>query len=240
MEKQKGITEINEKEIVKDQSLSFLTDTYKSKYDKYYFCKVRTKKEIHPFFETSREIDGVIQKVNTGLLQRVFGKLNAIEFNEGTYQGQVIKSVVFKLETPTPTGEIIGMRISCSRNAALLNWLNCLVGFDDEVKTFEMSLWKDKVSGYNKSTCKINGVKGKWALTIDEMESKKEKIYDKKGNLITTKSDELYDYFENELKKKLDILLPNRYKDEGFEEKFEPTDGDIDRTGEEFIFDVED
>ena len=46
------------------------------------------------------------------------------------------------------------------------------------------------------------------------MEEKKEKIKDKKGNLLMTKTDELFDFMEEELKNKLDLLLPNRYKEE--------------------------
>lgn len=210
--------------VMKDDSLDFMNEDKKSKYAKYFFAKVRTKKEINPHFEMSRSLDGIIQRVDFKMpIQRIGGKLNNIEFSQGEYQGQVIKSVVFKIETLNPSGELFGFRISCSRNQALLNWLNCLIGTNEEIKAFEISLWKDKNSGFNKSTCRINGKKPSWAFTLEQMEEKKEKITDKKGNLLMTKTDDLFDFMEDELKAKLDILLPNRYKEDEsnkFEESF--------------------
>lgn len=211
-----------------EDTLDFMTDERKSKYAKYFFAKVRTKKEIEPNFEMSRDVNGIIQRVDFKLpIQRISGKLNNIEFSEGEYQGQVIKSVIFKLETLNPSGELFGFRINCSRNQSLLNWMNCLIGFDGEINAFEISLWKDRTSGYNKSTCKINGKKPSWAYTLEQMEDKKEKIFDKKGTLLMTKTDELFDFMEQELKNKLDVLLPHRYKEEestSFEKMFEPSE----------------
>jgi hypothetical protein len=217
-------------EITREDSLDFLNDNQKSKYAKYFFAKCRTKKEIQPHFEMSRQIDGVIQRVDFKQpIQRISGKLNNIQFSQGEYQGQVIKSVIFKMETLNPSNEMFGFRISCSRNNALLNWLNCLIGTNTEITAFEISLWKDRNTGFNKSTCRINGKKPSWAYTLEQMEEKKEKITDKKGNLLMTKTDELFDFMEDELNKKLDVLLPNRYKEDEsdrFESAFVPTDGD--------------
>jgi hypothetical protein len=219
----------NEKteEVIVDSTLDFMNKNLKSKYSSYYFGKVRTKKDIVPYFELSKEINGMIKTVTySPPLQRISGKLNNIEFTQGEFQGSPIYSVVFKFETLTESNSLVGIRVSCSRNQALLNWLNCLIGFNEEITSFEISLWKDKNTGYNKSTCKINGKKPNWAFTLDQMEEKKEKILDKKGVLLMTKTDELFDFMEEELKKKLDILLPNRYKEEESNkfEDFIPTD----------------
>lgn len=224
-----------------EDSLDFMGENKKSKYAKYFFSKVRTKKEIDPHFEMSREISGTITRVDFKQpIQRIAGKLNNIEFCEGEYQGQIIKSVVFKFETLNPSNELFGFRVSCSRNNALLNWLNCLIGCNDKIESFEISLWKDKNSGFNKSTCRINGKKATWALSLDQLEEKKEKVFDKKGNLLQTLSGDLFDYMEDELKSKLDTLLPNRYKEEE-SNKFENfveeilTDGKVQSDVEEFI-----
>lgn len=207
--------EEKEIEVYEEDGLDFLNTSNESKYDRYYFCKVRTKKDIIPHFEISRKIDGVVKVIGTKVpVDKISGKLINIEFSEGEYQGQIIKSVIFKLETLNDTGKLVAFRIQVSRNQALLNWLNCLIGFDGTIDTFEMSLWKDKNTGYNKSTCRINGTKPKWAYTLEQMEEKREKIYDKKGLLMMTKSEDLYNFMEEELKNKLDVLLPNRFKPE--------------------------
>jgi hypothetical protein len=204
-----------QQEVIVDTTLGFMNKNQKSKYASYYFGKVRTKKEIIPHFELSKEINGVIKNVTYNPpLQRISGKLNNIEFSEGTYQNQVIKSVVFKFETLTDTNNLVGIRINCSRNNALQNWLNCLIGCKEEIKSLELSLWKDKNTGFNKSSCRINGKKPIWAFNIEQLESKKEKIVDKKGNLLMTKTDEMFDFLEDELKSKLDILLPNRFRED--------------------------
>lgn len=210
----KNLEEKKEEVFIED-GLNWMSDVKKSKYNKYYFAKVKTKKENLPYFEMSKEIGGVIQKLTMAQpIQTITGKLNNIEFSENEFQGQIIHSVIFKMETTSPNLELIGFRISCSRNQALLNWMNSLIGFNEKIDSFEISLWKDKNSGFNKSTCRINGKKPQWFLTLEQMEEKKEKIFDKKGTLLMTKSDDLFDYMEEQLKAKLDILLPNRYKEE--------------------------
>lgn len=235
MAKLNDIKEVEETQVF-DNGLDFLQKR-ESKYSNYYFCKLRTKKEIIPHFDISKDINGIIQKITTkDPIQRIYGKLLNIEFKEGTYQNQVIKSVVFKIETLNSDGNLVCFRISCSRNQSLQNWLNCLLSQNEKIDTLELSVWKDKNSGYNKSTMKVNGKRPSWRYTIDEIEEKKEKIYDKKGNLIATKTDDLFDFLENELKEKLDVLIPNRIKDEDsttIDNFFQPTDGPIDREGEE-------
>lgn len=226
MENFKNLNTEKKAEVRLEDSLDWMSENKKSKYAKYFFAKVRTKKEINPHFEMSRQIDGVIERVDFKQpIQRISGKLNNIQFSQGEYQGQVIKSVIFKMETLNPSGDLFGFRINCSRNNALLNWINCLIGCNEEIKSFEISLWKDRNTGYNKSTCRINGRKPNWAFTLDEMEEKKEKITDKKGNLLMTKTDDLFDFMEEQLKSKLDTLLPNRYKEEDNSDEFTPTEG---------------
>lgn len=246
MEKNQNYENENPVKVLVQDDLDFMGETKKSKYAKYFFSKVRTKKEIQPHFEMSTDINGTITRVDFKQpIQRITGKLNNIEFSEGSYQGQVIKSVVFKLETLNPSGELLGFRISCSRNQALLNWMNCLLGFNEEIISFEMSLWKDRNTQFNKSTCRINGKKPAWKYSLDQMEEKKEKIFDKKGTLLMTKTDELFDFMELELKDHLDIILPERYKAEEsdkFSEFITSEEVEIPNPDEEFKpdFDFED
>jgi len=205
---------LEDDDLIIDTGLDFLQKK-ESKYSTYYFCKLRTKKEIIPHFEMSKDIAGVITKLSTKQpIQSIRGKLMNIEFKEGTFQGQPIKSVVFKIETLNDSGNLVCFRMTTSRNNALQNWINCLLSQNTRVESIELSVWKDKTTGYNKSTCRINGQKPKWQYSIDEMEEKKEKIFDKKGNLIKVKNDDLFDFLEEELKNKLDILLPNRIKED--------------------------
>lgn len=179
-----------------------------SKYDKYYFAKLHTKKGETPEFKFRRIVDGVTIDVK-GATQTISGKLNKITFSQYEYEKTTLKTVRFNLETLNEDGKLVGISWGCGWNSVLINLVNSLLNETKSVDSLLVSVYTDQKSGYNKAMFRINGKKPEWKYTIDQMNEKKEKIFNKKGELVKTETGELIDFLESELQNHLTVILPN-------------------------------
>ena len=206
----------NQEPVEVNDDMSFLsTSQDTSKYEKFYFAKLFTKKEKPPYFSFSRSEKGVVVEVTTkDLIQTLSGKLTKITFGSYEHEKETLKTVRFNLETLNNEGKLVGFSFSIGWNYALINFVNCLLGYDKPIEGVVFGVWKDKQSGYNKSMIRINGQKPLWRYANKDLEDKKEKVYDKKGVLVATRNGDLIDFLEAELKAHLPVILPN----------FHPTD----------------
>ena len=200
----------NEVDMVTDD-LSYLGGQETSKYDKYYFVKLHTKKEEQPHFTFARNngTGTVVDVKNSTPIQTLQGKLTKISFSSYQHEKDTLKTVRFNLETLNNDGKLVGFSLGIGWNYALQNWVNCILGCDKPIDSILFSVWKDKQTGYNKSMIRINGGKPEWKFTNDELDSKKERVYDKKGVLVATRNGDLIDFLETELKNHLSVILPN-------------------------------
>ena len=208
----------NEVDMV-DDDLSYLGGQETSKYDKYYFVKLHTKKEEQPHFTFARNNGSgtVVDVKNSTLIQTLQGKLTKISFSSYQHEKDTLKTVRFNLETLNNDGKLVGFSLGIGWNYALQNWVNCILGCDKPIESILFSVWKDKQTGYNKSMIRINGSKPEWKYTNDTLEEKKEKVYDKKGILVATRNSDLIDFLESELKNHLPIILPNFHPEQEVE-----------------------
>lgn len=189
--------------------LSFLgTGDNVSKYVKYYYTKASTKKGVIPSFKFKRMVDGRAVDVK-GTQPSISGKLTKITFGSYNFEGTELKTTRFQLETLNEIGDLVGISWGCGWNSVLINLVNCLLKETKPVESLLVSLYQDKNSGFNKSMFRINGKKPEWKYSIDELNDKKEKIFNKKGELVKTETGELVDFLEYELKNHLPIILPN-------------------------------
>lgn len=215
--------ELNQSNEQLNDDMGFLGgNTESSKYSKFYFAKLYTKKGTQPHFTFSRNVDGKFVQVK-GTTQTISGTLKKISFGSYEYEGNQLKTVRFLLETLNENGELVAINWSCGWNMVMINLVNCLLNTNDEVKSLLISVYTDKNTGYNKSMFRINGKKPEWKYSNDQLNEKKEKIYNKKGELVKTEMGDLIEFLEYELQTSLPILLPHfRPEDEpsGHQVKF--------------------
>lgn len=179
-----------------------------SKYSKFYYTKLYTKKGVVPYFKFRRMVDGKALDVK-GTTTSVSGKLTKITFGEYEFEGQQLKTVRLMLETLNEVGDLVGISLGIGWNSVMINLANSLLSVQKPIDSLLISVYTDKTSGYNKSMFRINGAKTEWKFTIDELNEKKEKIFNKKGELVKTEMGELIDFLKSELEKHLPIILPN-------------------------------
>jgi len=206
-----------------NDDLSFLGGNNEvSKYEKYYFAKLYTKKGTEPHFKFRRIVDGVPTDVK-GTTKTISGKLNKITFSQYEYEGVTLKTVRFNFETLNEDGKLVGISWGCGWNSVLQNLVNCLLNEEKEIKSLLVSVYKDPKSDYNKAMFRVNGNKPEWKYSIEELNEKKEKIFNKKGELVKTEVGELVDFLESELKNHLNVILPNFKPEEEIKENVTPT-----------------
>jgi hypothetical protein len=202
--------ELNNNELNEElnDDLSFLsTGTESSKYDKLYFAKLYTKKGTKPHFKFQRAVEGKIIDVK-GETQSISGTLKKITFPTFEFEGNQIKTVRFFLETLNNEGKLTAISFGCGWNQVLQNLVNCLLNLNEPVTALQISVYVGD-NGYNKSMLRINGKKPSWKYQVAELNDKKEKIFNKKGELVKTEIGDLIDFLEAELKAKVPTLLPN-------------------------------
>jgi len=200
--------ELKEQPDMVDDDLSFLGGQQESKYKKFYYCKLFTKKGTKPHFEFKRMVDGHSVPVK-GDTTTISGTLKKITFSEYEYEGQQLKTVRFLLETLNENGDLVGISWGCGWNMVLINLVNCILNSNEPVTSLLVSVYTDVKSGYNKSMFRINGKKPEWKYSVEQLNEKKEKIFNKKGELVKTELGDMIDFLKSELEKHLPIILPN-------------------------------
>ena len=198
-------------ELTMDDDLSFISPE-QSKYKKFYFVKMYTKKGTEPHFEYKRLIDGKVVPIKS-TTKTLVGTLKKITFSSYEYEGNTLKTVRFLLESINGDGEPVGFSWGCGYNTVLLNLINCILSVNEPIITLFIEVYTDIKSGYNKSKIRINNNKPVWKYSLDQLNDKREKIYSKSGVLVKTESTELFNFMENELQKHLFVILPDFHPD---------------------------
>ena len=190
-----------------------------------YYLKPITKKDDTPHFSVKTRQDNKYVELEKKPIS-TSGNLKGIEFGSYEWEGKTIKTFKVSLDKETKEeGNQLSI-ISMSFTNTSRSILNCILNHNGPIDTLSITLAKNK-AGYNGAYTSINGHKGNWKISSDEMKKLIDVETTKKGLKITD-YDKLDQFFEDEMMKHMATILPgSRIVNDDESGGFEP-DPDLD------------
>ena len=170
-----------------------------------FYLKLKTAKTEDPYFTIKTKQGNEYVDIDTS--KNVAGVLKNIEFGEYEWEKVTIKTIKLVLERDTEEGTQLYI-ISSSYTSTLRSIINSLLGINVPITSMSLTLYKNR-QGYNGVYTLLNGKKSNWKLTGDQIKSYIDVEHTKKFGDVTDYS-RLDTYLEEELRKHLDTILPNR------------------------------
>ena len=169
-----------------------------------FYLKVKnTKKGEKPIIEVSQKKDDKYEIIQT--VTSVSGVLEKIEEHSYTWEGETIKTLKFHIRDTNALNKNHDQELyilTMNFNGLSRNILNTLASSKSLIGSVEFSFYQNK-NGYPSVGILVNGERGEWMYPVEELNKMVEVVKNKKGEVVSTDTTELDEFFLKALKNEI-------------------------------------